>query len=349
MVTQRKGRSGTNTSKAASKRCKHNKKSNEKTIDNENTNAKSTKTTGTNSNINSPLVTITTGSPGASSLRAQYFNSIKKTPSSTSSSPSAKPDVNSAFTFPSKIPKTTNKTAGITPYPHDLKRRLEFPEASANPTSPKRKVKQTGFVDHTQSIKMNKLWYELLPDGVIYAFAAKGKPNGERGYTGFAFTHLSAGLNDEDNEYHKVARNACIMSCLPLKDPLTLKAQTYSYTHQDGRQITVDVRGFVYMHDDPTMNNHPNAQAWCRNLVKVLNANWNCKLHYGGSAAQYGLPAAESLDQVFLTSDVANLAWNAYEDTLRDGTFWDDTDLVQNYFANTPNARALIEDMFPIH
>ena len=125
----------------------------------ENSDDEETQDKNMHKNNKKSIVTITHASPGPSSLRAQYFSAIKRTPPVTA--PHKRHTI-SKFTFPaSTYPKTTNKTAGATPYPTLLRKKLTFQQSSiVKPT--KRNVNGKGFVDYTQAVTMNKLFYEIL-------------------------------------------------------------------------------------------------------------------------------------------------------------------------------------------
>ena len=47
------------------------------------------------------------------------------------------------------------------------------------------------------------------------------------------------------------------------------------------------------------------------------------------------------LDEEFIREDVAGLSLMAYEDTIRDGYFFQDTDLMRMYFMNTYDVKWL--------
>ena len=85
--------------------------------------------------------------------------------------------------FPANlIPQTANKTAGNTPYPtmeNLVKRKIDkMVNVSQLKKAPKLRKIQS-FVNRS---KMNKLFYELLPDGWIVVYASKGSADGEPGF-----------------------------------------------------------------------------------------------------------------------------------------------------------------------
>ena len=54
----------------------------------------------------------------------------------------------------------------------------------------------------------------------------------------------------------------------------------------------------------------------------------------------------QSLDSQFLTGDVANLALLSYQDSIENGSFFEDDQLVFEYFAYTPDVQGLFKKLF---
>ena len=55
----------------------------------------------------------------------------------------------------------------------------------------------------------------------------------------------------------------------------------------------------------------------------------------------------QSLDSMFLTEDVVNIALMSYLDAIQDGSFFSDTALVRQYFLSTANVPDLFKDYLP--
>ena len=75
------------------------------------------------------------------------------------------------MTFPSAmVPKTTNKTAGNTPFPafaRQIKRKLDYSSTGKCV----RKVSRERLLSANEKKKTNKLFYDILPDGVVCFYA----------------------------------------------------------------------------------------------------------------------------------------------------------------------------------
>ena len=100
------------------------------------------------------------------------------------------------MTFPSAMnPKTTNRTAGHTPFPTFLKRKLDYSSTGKID----RKVQRGKSISVMEQKTMNKLFYHLLPDGVVAFFAAKGHPEGPTGYIPPTLRALLEALTEEES------------------------------------------------------------------------------------------------------------------------------------------------------
>ena len=55
-----------------------------------------------------------------------------------------------------------------------------------------------------------------------------------------------------------------------------------------------------------------------------------------------------SLNDYFLTEDVANLAMMGYEESIRNGGFFQDVDLVKKYFGFHSNVLGIFNNMYGI-
>ena len=244
------------------------------------------------------------------------------------------------------VPKTTNRTAGSMSFVNLQKRKLDFEKGKTGGKKKcVRKVNTRKFMSYSEAMSKNKLYYHMCPDGIIVGFAAKGKPDGPVGYMGGAVKAILKGLSEDDSKWKSLVDSSKISSALPVQDKMTMSAKVFTYAQ--GTK-TMEVRGLVHVYNDVLMNDEENGNAWCTNLVNVLNANFNLNLAFGGNAAYFGSPAPVSLDKYFLSEDVATLAWNAYKEDIRDGSFFGDVDLVNKYFKYVPDVEVLFRNMYGI-
>ena len=123
-----------------------------------------------------------------------------------------------SFTFPSAIvPKTTNKTAGYTPFPNLGKRKLDF-NAAAGGKSVVRKLNKGKLMSAGETKSQNKLWFRILPDGHIAAWAAKGSPNGPIGYMQPVIHAINNALQNPSSKWN----HALVSSAISLQHYLSV-------------------------------------------------------------------------------------------------------------------------------
>ena len=200
------------------------------------------------------------------------------------------------------------------------------------------------FVLHATSKSQNKLFYQLLPDGIICAYAAKGIPNGHPGFLQPDFCDISDSLkNGTETE---LLSNIQVTSVFPMKCPRTHLARKIIYSNNTK---SIDFSCLIFVRDDVSDNTIQKGDLWCTNLVhKLLKHFPDMNLTFRGIAANFGLMPPSSLDLFLLAEDVANLAMLAYEDSIRDYSFFSNPDIVRMYF-NHPNATVTIfQKMFRI-
>ena len=190
----------------------------------------------------------------------------------------------------------------------------------------------------------NMGYYHLLPDGVTVFFAAKGSPLGAPGYLGQSVRCLIEGMEDPQHEYAAVSANAKISAILPVRDPATQQATTISYAQ--GTKV-MQAKVFVHVHESVADNTDVNAAAWSKNIIKILGEVFKVRVIYGGNAGNH-LPVPTSLNDYFLTEDVANLAMMGYEESIRNGRFFQDVDLVKKYFGFHSNVLGIFNNMYGI-
>ena len=107
-----------------------------------------------------------------------------------------------AFTFPSAIvPRTTNKTAGYTPFPFLQKRKIDFRAAGGKSGKVIRRLNAGKLISSNERANQNKLWYNILPGGHIAAFATKGTPDGPTGYIQPAIRAMIEALQDPSSKW----------------------------------------------------------------------------------------------------------------------------------------------------
>lgn len=110
----------------------------------------------------------------------------------------------------------------------------------------------------------------------------------------------------------------------------------------------MDVKGIVYIFDSIADNNTHNCDSLCTNLIREAGSTFKVKIGMGGNAANFGAPLLKSLDSKFLAEDVANLAMMAYRDSITDHSFFQDDDLVNQYFQYCPNVKHLFSNIFSV-
>ena len=124
------------------------------------------------------------------------------------------------------VPKTTNRTAGHTPYPvmHlPTKRKLEY--SSTKKTI--RNVARKRLLSVHANNRQNKLFYYILPDGIAAFFSAHGYPDGPMGYMQPAIRVCSEALSDNNSKYSDLVQTLNITSILPIVDPQTGMAKKF--------------------------------------------------------------------------------------------------------------------------
>ena len=243
------------------------------------------------------------------------------------------------------IPKTTNKTAGNTPFPAfamNLKRKLDY--SSSGKTV--RKVKRGNFLSVNASMNKNKLFYDVLPDGVVCFYPAKGHPSGPYGYLAPLLNALTDGLSDVTSKYSEFPERLNVTSILPIADLNTGLAKKILYANgtKDKQQQAI-----VYVFDnssDSTDGEYKNCDQICTNLVREAAQTFNVNISFGGNSAAFGLPVPTSIDAKFLPEDVANLAMMCYTDSIMDGSFFKDESLVRQYFQYCPDVKDLFSKLF---
>ena len=226
---------------------------------------------------------------------------------------------NPYFVYPDNrvVPSPSNSTAGHTPHAPDIKRKLDF-----TTLSPKNKVmrivKRKKLLSHKTTQSQNKLWYQLLPDGVICAYAAKGTPNGHPGYIQPALRSIETSLKKKIDS--NLTRSINVTSILPMKCPHTNISKKIDYA-KGTKQM--DFCCICFIRDDVEQNTVTNGDVWCTNLVNVFNDKFPLmELAFGGNTANFGLNMPSRLDLFLLEEDVANLAMMSYEESIRDYSFF---------------------------
>ena len=105
----------------------------------------------------------------------------------------------------------------------------------------------------------------------------------------------------------------------------------------------------IFVRDNVSDNTSHNGDAWCTNLVRKFTKYFpEIKLTFRGNTANFGAKPPSSLDLFLLSEDVANLAMLAYEDNIRDYSFFSNPALVSMYFKDASTAFTLFHNMFRI-
>lgn len=244
------------------------------------------------------------------------------------------------------IPKTTNKTAGSTPYVNVSnlqKRKLNFDENMGGAKVRMSPNRRSTVISDTMKKGMTFMFYEEHEDGWVSTFTAKGKPSGYPGYIGDAFNLASKSL--QDPRYSDFAQLLILSTIIPKKDKVTSNAKMYSYEKTEhGRVETIAfphkcfVQNKLFLPDDMSVSD------WCRHQVDVINGKYNLNLIYGGNARPDGSQTL-SLDSEFVAADVATLAFSLYEDAIKDGSFFHDQTLLKKYFRHHTDVVALFQKL----
>ena len=103
----------------------------------------------------------------------------------------------------------------------------------------------------------------------------------------------------------------------------------------------MDIKSIVFIFDKVEDNNEQMCDAICTNLVQEFNNLFGIQISFGGNAAKFGGTVKRSLNEIFLTDDVINLAMMAYLDAIEDRSFFQDTELVRQYFGLAENVENL--------
>ena len=75
----------------------------------------------------------------------------------------------------------------------------------------------------------NKLFYDLLPDGIVCFWPARGSPDGNTGYLVPMMTALNAGLANNNSKWAGLLHCTKVTSVLPIKDLNTGLAKKLHY------------------------------------------------------------------------------------------------------------------------
>ena len=247
-----------------------------------------------------------------------------------------------------KIPKTTNKTAGHTPFHRSgqVQRHLNYSgTGNGQPVRVVRKVMGGKVMSTSHLMGRNMGYYWMLPDGVLVFYSAKGSPLGPPGYLGQSIRCITEGMEDVHSEFNSIVENSQISAVLPVRDPSTGQAATFTYAQNTK---IMQARVFVHVYEDVVDNTDENATAWCKNIIRTLDEVFQVRIQFGGNAADSGIPVPTSLNSYFLTEDVANLAMMGYEESIRDKNFFQDIDLVKKYFGFHSNVPGIFQNMYGI-
>ena len=126
-----------------------------------------------------------------------------------------------------------------------------------------------------------------------------------------------------------------ITSVLPLKDPVTGKPKKFRFAN--GTK-SMDLKAIVYIFDSVDDCTEDILNTICTNLVSEFNTKFDIKIAFGGFSAKFGAPHVMALADIFLLEDVVNLAMMSYLDSVQDGTFFADTELIAKYFGTASDS-----------
>ena len=226
------------------------------------------------------------------------------------------------------VPKTTNHTAGYTPYlMHHLPARKQVTYSSTGKT--RRSVSNQPLVAQSEVHSANKLFYDIGPDGIAIFYTARGYPQGPHGYWAPTIKGVCEALTNEHSRWAEMVARLGISSVLPLLDKMTGQARKFHFAN--GTKV-MDIKAIVYIFDDIQDCNEHALDSICTNLVTEFNSKFDIRITFGGNAVRFGGTTKECLADIFLLEDVINLAMMSYLDAIQDGTFFNDTELVASYF-----------------
>ena len=83
----------------------------------------------------------------------------------------------------------------------------------------------------------------------------------------------------------------------------------------------MDIKTFLFTFESADDCNERTCDNICTTLVNKFNNLFNLRIAFGGNAANFGSETKQSLNKIFLTQDVINLAMIANFDAIMDGTF----------------------------
>lgn len=166
---------------------------------------------------------------------------------------------------------------------------------------------------------MNKLWYNLLPDGHMTAFATYCNRTGPVSYIQPAVKAPTLVLQDLSIEWSSLVAKYNITAVLPIRDLDTGHAKEMRYTNGSK---TMNVSSIVSVEDKISENMKTNRDAWYTMLVHKIKKHFGIKILFCRNTAQYGMSIHTSLDSQFLTEVVANLALISYQDSIEDSSFF---------------------------
>ena len=208
-----------------------------------------------------------------------------------------------------------------------------------------RKFNNGGLVSQSEINNTNMLWWTKLPDDTKAAFATKGSPTDPVGYIQPVLKALTTALQDPLNKWSSLVTKCNITAILPIRDPDTGHSKVMRFAN--GTR-SMNVNCIVSVVGKVSENTDANGDAWCTILVCKIKEHFGIRISFGGNSANYGMSLHMSLDSQFLTEDVANLALMSYQDSISDGSIFEDHELVQQYFAHTTDVRGLFDDLFGV-
>ena len=189
------------------------------------------------------------------------------------------------------------------------------------------------------------MFYDILPDGVVCFYSAHGSPDGPTGYLAPMLKAFVEALSSEDSKWSELLKRHNITTVLPIKDLSTGMAKKLEFAN--GTK-SMDVKGIVYIFDSVKDNTTASCNLLCTNLVREAVSTFNIRISMGGNASNFGGKVPDSLDSKFLAEDVANLAMMSYREAILDGSFFEDDNLVSQYFMYCPNVKALFFSLFGV-
>jgi hypothetical protein len=196
--------------------------------------------------------------------------------------------------------------------------------AKVSPAVRKKKA-PNGFKSTSSGKKAEKVYSGLIATGdiIAYAISAKDKDSG---------AYMMHGINALKERSNEMLNDIGINFAFPMRDP---KGDNSPAKGANGhfKQVFVKIIG---EHDDITPEQFGSDVAAALSEID----EWK-EFEFANNITN-----SEKLDPAclfFLDKDVTEMAFSGYGDDIRDGSFFDDAELVQSYWGDHPNPKQVMK------